>query len=122
MDLSIILYTGIIILGTYGFLLFLWWWFKTKHASEVYVYIMILFGGVALDKFLPLLARIELVGGHHEDMMVILESRAWNLRSIPMLCALLLILSRMTWRIMRRNRRFNHQKMREQDSNADEMG
>ena len=98
LELTFLLYLAIIIVSLYGFSLFLWWWIRTKHASEVYKYVMILFLAISFDFIFAFIARVLFVTKAYiyNDF---LTSFMWTIRSLPLLIILFTIVFRMTNRV-----------------------
>lgn len=96
-DLSIVTYAAIILVSLYGFGLFGWWWNKIGKASEVYVYMMMMFLATAFKAWTSLMGRIAFYEGPDAHTAYV-TSALWDVRAFPVLIVLLLIVIRMTQR------------------------
>jgi hypothetical protein len=99
-DLCFWVYIGIAIISLYGFCLFFWWWRLGGHASEVYIYVMLLMLSNFLYYSINSYARFIFVTdinntNAYED---IINSLFWNVRAIPNLIIISLIVIRMSIR------------------------
>lgn len=98
-DFPAIMYVLIVAVCGYGFGLFLWWWHVNGHASEVYIYVTLLFAAIGFSNAMALYARMWLLvepNSHHLFVNTVL----WKLRMVPMTLLLLSIVIRMTQRVM----------------------
>ena len=103
MDVALAIYLLIVLVCTYGFILFLYWWVWNRHASEVYIYIMLLFLAIAADFIMSINARWAFLT-ESIDYEYILTSTIWKIKAVPKLIILMLIVGRMTQRIIRTKR------------------
>lgn len=97
-DIPLVTYYAIVVVSIYGFGLFAWWWRKMGKASEVYKYVMLLFLASAFEFGTAIYAR---AGFLSEDLNydIFMKSPLWQLRALPVLIILLLLVIRMTMRI-----------------------
>ena len=97
-DFCFISYAAVLVTSCYGFMLFLGWFIFTKHASELYIYIMLLLLAISLYYSLNITARSIYVIGENGEYKNLLDSFLWSLRSVPVFILLLMIDFRMTRR------------------------
>jgi CheY-like chemotaxis protein len=87
-----------------GLFLFLWWWRKTRKATDVYIYVTILLGGEFFEKailtWMRYLSRFEPTGWD-EIHTNIVTSPFWWLVGIPTAISFSLIIGAMFMRIYR---------------------
>ncbi len=57
------IYIAIVLVCLYGLALFAWWWYKIGHASEVYIYFMVLLTSEAFYNSFNALARYTRFSG-----------------------------------------------------------
>lgn len=88
------------LLGVYGFILFLWWWIRIGSATEVYAYVCFFFGTAGVMMGFGVVSRVlhDICG--YECYERFIHSRAWTLKSIPLLVVMFLIVLRMTIRVI----------------------
>lgn len=102
LDLGLISYALIILVTVYGFCLFEWWRRKVGKASEVYIYIELLFLTTAINYFFNLFARYNFLSDPNnlvdEPYEYFITGSLWKVRAIPSLIILSLIVYRMTLR------------------------
>ena len=99
LETTLLVYYAVIVVSLYGFFLFLWWWIKIRHASEVYIYVMLMFGAVAFEFMANATARIAFFHGEPYEFDAFLTGPIWKVKAVPILIVLLLIVTRMTRRI-----------------------
>lgn len=63
--------------------LYLWWWRHTRHATEVYKWVTMLFLTMALDRALTAVARYLYVYDQAFSFWGFLDHWVWTVRSIP---------------------------------------
>jgi hypothetical protein len=99
-DLCFWIYIGISLMSLYGFSLFFWWWRLGGQASEVYIYIMLLMLSNFIYYSINGYARYSFINdvGNLNDYEAIISSVFWNVRAIPNLIIITLIVARMTRR------------------------
>jgi hypothetical protein len=86
----------------YGFILFAWWWWHIGRTTEVYAYMTLLFLTAAIVLSGGLVARwIDMLEGHGETYHILINSKIWAARLIPLTIVIWLIVLRMTLRIWR---------------------
>jgi hypothetical protein len=96
-DIAFLSYAVMCLVSLYGFLLFLWWWYKIKKVSDVYAYITYLFASMVFV-FAPQIYARYLLFVDKENYTDLLRSSTWELRSIPAIIVLLIICIKMTIR------------------------
>ena len=99
-DLTFWSYSLCTLLSIYGFILFAWWWWKIGKASEVYIYITLLFLGNFLFFAGSLHARI-LRFTNPQEALKLVDSFIWSIRTYLHTIITILIVVRMTRRAMR---------------------
>jgi hypothetical protein len=99
-DLCFWVYIGIAVMSLYGFSLFFWWWRLGGQASEVYIYIMLLMLSNFLYYSINSYARFSFINdaGNLNNYEEIISSFFWQVRAIPNLVIITLIVARMTRR------------------------
>lgn len=96
MDITLTVYLLIVAVCAYGFALFAWWWAWAGKASEVYIYVMLLFASIWIEFLVNSVVRWSFVcEGEYGDIW---NSIFWKVKGIPMLIILTLIVIRMTQR------------------------
>jgi len=103
-------YVAIVVVALYGFFLFVWWWHKVGHASEVYFYFTALLFSEALYNSFNALARyFRFNDSDLSDYMQLMDHPLWQYRAILHLIILTVIVARMTMRAvstMKKAKRF----------------
>jgi hypothetical protein len=99
-DVCLLTYILIVAVSLYGFGLFFWWKRIAGHASEVYNYIMLMFIAIVLTYSLNAYARYLFITdidnlNTYEDFI---SGFFWQLRAIPNLCIISIIVLRMNQR------------------------
>jgi hypothetical protein len=95
-----IIYAIIMILSGYGFGLFAWWWRVMGKASEIYIYITLLFLGIFVSAGAGIYSRIiHCVDNDYYHEFIF--SYWWALGPCVVLAVLLAINIRMTRRVLR---------------------
>lgn len=106
-------YILIVLIALYGIGLFVWWWLKVGHASEVYKYFIVLLFSEAFYNFFNALARYFRFNDEDTtDYLMLMDHPIWKLRAAFHLIVLSLIIGRMTVRAVRtirKARRFKTQ-------------
>jgi hypothetical protein len=98
-DLCFWIYVAIVVVALYGFLLFVWWWKKVGHASEVYICFTILLASEAFYNFWNALARyLRFNDLDLSDYMGLMDHPIWRYRAVFHLVILTVIVVRMTMR------------------------
>jgi hypothetical protein len=93
------IYLAIVVVCFYGLALFAWWWYKVGHASEVYIYFMVLLASEAFYNMFNALARYTRFSGKDlSEFLWVLDSPAWEFRALFHLMILSVIIGRMTLR------------------------
>jgi hypothetical protein len=65
LDTTLILYVATACLSSFGFFFYLWWWMKNDGASTMYKYITYLLGGIALNQWGNVVARVGTLADDH---------------------------------------------------------
>jgi hypothetical protein len=86
------------IVSIYGFGMFVWWWRRIGRASEIYIYMTIIFLGIAIASGFIIYARV-VYGFESESYIYFVKSVWWSIGPLIILIALLAIDIRMTRRI-----------------------
>lgn len=95
------IYVAIVLVSIYGFLLFVWWWRKVGHPSEVYIYFTILLASEAFYNFFNALARhLRFNDNDLSDYMGLMDHPIWNFRAVFHLIILSTIIGKMTLRVI----------------------
>jgi hypothetical protein len=99
-DLALWVYIVTSITSLYGFSLFFWWWRLGGQASEVYIYIMLLMLSNFLYCGINTYARYSFINdvANLNEYESIISSMFWQVRAIPNLVIIALIVTRMTRR------------------------
>jgi hypothetical protein len=99
-DLCFWVYLWIAITSLYGFSLFFWWWRLGGQASEVYIYIMLLMLSNFIYYSMNGYARFSFINdiSNLNNYEEIISSFFWQVRAIPNLIIISLIVARMTRR------------------------
>lgn len=64
--------------------LYIWWWRKTKHATEVYKWVTILFVGMVISRLMTTFARyLYIIDTTNLGYQAFLDHWTWALRSVP---------------------------------------
>ena len=99
-DLTFCIYTATSILSLSGFVLFIWWWFRMRSASEVFVYVTLLLLFIGVERgFLAVFRHAVVVDYTWAHSLILNEW--WALRTIPELVIISLIIVRMARRACR---------------------
>lgn len=89
-DITFWVYVYNIIVASAGFLLFCFWWYKVKAASEVYKYFTFLLLAISFEKVIALIIRIDsgvkIVSKTYHDTWI------WHVRTLPTAVILTLII------------------------------
>jgi len=97
-DMSLVFYLIAVAVSLYGFVLFLWWWKKVGAATDVYIYVSLLFGTNAFSDAVAAYSRYLRLN-HPIDFVEFSTSCWWLLRRVPEIIVLIILVSRMTWRV-----------------------
>jgi len=101
-DPAILIYAAIVLVTTYGLVLFVWWLFKARKPTEVYIYFTLLLGAIGITNVFNLIARYYWKNdGDVSDHAVFINSGWWEIRSLSMLVLLTAIIVRMTMRVIK---------------------
>ena len=92
-------YAVVIMLCLWGFVMFFWWWRKIGKATEVYLYIMSLFGSMVFAIGGALHGRIYTITNQHESFHSLVNSFLWRVRMVPVAIVIALIVFRMSQRV-----------------------
>jgi len=96
-DLTLWLYILICAVSLYGGLLFLWWWIKIKHATAPFIYVTILLFGTFIRTAGDIIKLLYFYCDGDEYLRI--EGYAWwDMRLIPILIGISLIVGHMTYR------------------------
>jgi MFS-type transporter involved in bile tolerance (Atg22 family) len=106
----------------YGFALFEWWRRKLGRASEMYIYIELLFIAISINYMFNIIARwifiLDPLNIVDEPYEFFISNIWWQLRTIPNLIILSLIVYRMTKRAcksMRENKELERRKLKRRE-------
>jgi hypothetical protein len=99
-DICFWIYVLIAVISLYGFCLFLWWKRLVGHASEVYNYVMLMFGCIFFTYTLNAYARFVFVNdvNNLNEYEAFITHWVWQLRALPNLIVISLIVFRMNQR------------------------
>ena len=99
-DLTFLLYIAVTVVSLYGFVLFLWWWTRTRtfKVGPVYAYVTFLLLGLAIDHGLATLVRAYRFISH-DTYTAMHVSWWWPARTVLLLACISLIVLHMSWRI-----------------------
>jgi hypothetical protein len=101
-DVGLIIYTLIILSTAFSGGMFVWWWVKIRHASEVYIYITFLMFAVCYTNVFNFIARYSYIAYPGTDAFeAVLNHPAWGVRGTPTVIIVCLIIVRMMQRIVR---------------------
>jgi hypothetical protein len=104
-DPAIWIYAAIVLVTTYGLVLFVWWLFKARKPTEVYVYFIFLLGAIDITNVFNLIARYYWTNdGDVSDHAAFINSGYWEIRSLLLLVILTAIIVRMTMRVIKNHR------------------
>lgn len=98
-DFVLVTYGITILLSLYGFLLFFWWWLKIGKATEVYLYVMFLFGAIVFAIGGAFHGRVYTITGQHEAFHSLVTGPLWKIRIVPVTVVIALIVARMSRRV-----------------------
>jgi hypothetical protein len=101
----------------YGFGLFLWWLKSIGHASEVYIYVMLLFLANSVHYGINSYARYTFITDiiNTNSYEAIITSFYWQARAIPNLIIVTLIVFRMTRRALKSVRVVNLEELKKEN-------
>lgn len=101
-DIGLIIYAIVILSTAFAGSMFVWWWIRVRHASEVYIYITFLMYSICYTNIFNFIARYSYVAykgtGAFES---VLTHPAWAIRGVPTAVIVCLIIVRMMQRIFR---------------------
>jgi hypothetical protein len=102
-DICFWTYVAIAAISLYGFGLFLWWKSLVGHASEVYNYVMLMFACIFLTYTLNAYARFIFITdvNNLNEYEEFITHWVWQLRAVPNLIVISLIVFRMNQRARR---------------------
>ena len=103
-DLALVMYSAGVVVSLYGFFLFLWWWKKVGSATDVYIFISLLFAANAFSDATAGYARWLKVYSP-DQYLTFMDCGVWAWRRVPELIVLIVFVSRMTWRVFDAKRR-----------------
>lgn len=98
-DMTTLIYVLKTVVSTYGFGMFVWWWRRIGRASEIYIYMTIIFLGIAIASGIIVFARVYFGFGENSYYIYFVNSVWWSLGPLIILVALVAIDVRMTRRI-----------------------
>jgi MFS-type transporter involved in bile tolerance (Atg22 family) len=121
-DICLVVYCLIFVVAFYGFALFEWWRRKLGRASEMYIYIELLFIAISINYMFNIIARwifiLDPLNIVDEPYEFFISNIWWQLRTIPNLIILSLIVYRMTKRAcksMRENKELERRKLKRRE-------
>ena len=88
------------LVALYGFGLFAWYWGRVGKASSMFIYVTLLFMGIAFDHGVGLCAR-SMRFTDSESYLVFMASWLWPARMYLLLAVLTAIVVHMTMRVYR---------------------
>lgn len=93
------IYLAIVVVSLYGLGLFIWWWYKIGHASEVYIYFTVLLASEAFYNLFNAVARYTRFSDTDlTNYLWLMDSPLWEFRATFHLFILSVIIGRMTLR------------------------
>lgn len=104
LDIVLIIYIFGVVVSTYGFLLFSWWWWSVGAASDVFIFVALLFAFNALSDAIALYSRV-LSFESPAAMVTFHATPIWLLRRVPELAILAIFSLKMTHRALGVRRR-----------------
>jgi hypothetical protein len=101
-DPAIWIYAAIVLVTAYGLALFVWWLFKARKPTEVYIYFTLLLGAIGETNAFNLIARYYWRNDNDfSDHAAFINSGWWKVRSLLLLVLLTAIIVRMTMRVIK---------------------
>jgi len=97
-DYTTWVYIVIAFISTYGLGLFGWWWWKMGKATEIYIYITVMFLGIGISSAIGIYSRIiYALNNPYYDYFI--KSFWWSVGPLVVLSSLVAINIRMTRRV-----------------------